>query len=85
MSAFDRIDVADPATWPTLGELGEPVHQGWTDDLHFEDPGRLRVWRSRLTVADGAAADDVVTLETFDGDRWHPVAYDPATLERAAS
>lgn len=40
----------------------ETIHSGHFDNLVYEDE-RFRVWRSRMTVADGAPCDNMLTLE----------------------
>lgn len=38
------------------------IRQGQTDDLIYESQTK-RVWRSRMTVADGMPYDDQITVE----------------------
>jgi hypothetical protein len=57
---------------PTTEELQAlPVlTQGHTDDLHHEEPGRLRFWLSRTTTADGEPYDSTVTIEELRDGSW---------------
>lgn len=72
MSAFDfdGIDLDDPTTWPTGDDLDDldTLEEGWTDDLyHVDAENRVKVWRSRLGVEDGATWAGEITLETRTG------------------
>lgn len=59
---------------------------GQADDLKIDMPAvgfspAVRVWLSRVGVADGAAASDQISAERFNGDRW--VRGDGSDLEAA--
>jgi hypothetical protein len=59
--------------YETLTEL--PVLSlGWDADLRLASEG-LRVWRSRLTLADGADFEHPIDIETMTADRgrWVPL------------
>ena len=61
--------------WYTLGELEDMpiITEGHTDDLKVEEMiygVKVRVWLSRMTVADGMPYDNQVTVEYLDADEW---------------
>ena len=63
------------ATWTLDALRGRPtLVVGQTDDLKVEMPGLMKIWLSRMTVADGAAYDNEVTVEMLFGGAWVTVA-----------
>lgn len=50
----------------------ETIHHGQFDNLKI-DTGELRVWLSRMTVADGMPYDNQVTVEFLRNGRWEIV------------
>ena len=50
-------------------EKRKTLHSGHTDDLKFESKG-IRVWLSRMTVADGMPYDNQVTVEKLKNGSW---------------
>ena len=45
------------------------ISQGHTDNLKAESGG-VRIWVSRMTVADGAPCDNQIMVEKLIEDRW---------------
>lgn len=45
------------------------IRQGQADDLKIETAD-LRVWRSRMTVADGMAVDNAISVERLINGVW---------------
>lgn len=55
----------------TLKELEEmpTISTGQTDDLKV-DTGKVRVWLSRCTIADGEPYNNKVTIEVWFNNKW---------------
>ncbi len=45
------------------------IYQGQTDDLVIEK-GNIRIWRSRMTKADGMKFNKAITIESYNGNAW---------------
>lgn len=60
-----RYSASELKRMPTL-------HQGHYDNLKL-DTGTQRVWLSRMTVADGAEADNMVRIEELRDGSWRKV------------
>lgn len=58
----------------TLNELKDmpTLHSGHFDNVKFDD-GKTRICLSRLTIADGARCDNLVTVEVLQTGEWIPV------------
>jgi hypothetical protein len=63
----------------TLRELQamETISQGHTDDLKIKSED-IKVWLSRMTIEDGMAANNMVTVEKLIDGRWETVEEYPA-------
>lgn len=66
----------------TLTELEKlpTLHQGHFDNLKIKD-GNVRVWLSRMTVADGMEYNNQVTVENLINGNWVTVAKYEAVKE----
>ncbi|GGG06267.1 hypothetical protein GCM10010912_58600 [Paenibacillus albidus] len=55
----------------TLGDLKAlpTLQQSHTDELKL-DTGNDRIWLSRMTVADGMAYNNQVTVEVYTNGKW---------------
>ena len=53
-------------------ELQPTLHQGHFDNLKVDENG-LRVWLSRMTVADGMPYNNEVTIEQYVNNNWQEV------------
>jgi len=78
LSRYPRLEVVQlSATWD------DPLWAGHFDNLVFEGPAKdvygnrssekIRIWRSRMTVADGMPCDDLITVEAYRGGIWEKV------------
>lgn len=47
----------------------ETIHEGHYDNLKI-DTGSMRVWLSRMTVADGMPYNNQVTIEILENGQW---------------
>lgn len=47
----------------------ETISQGHTDDLKVEEDN-IRIWLSRMTVADGMPYDNQITIEMYMLNKW---------------
>ncbi len=56
------------------------ISSGHFDDLKFENP-IIRVWLSRMTIADGMPYNNQVTVERLREGIWKTVATYPARKE----
>ena len=64
----------------TLRELQamETISQGHTDNLKIKTEN-MKVWLSRMTIEDGMAANNMVTIEKLTNDgRWEIIEEYPA-------
>lgn len=78
---------AAPKRHYTLEELEEmpTISQGQFDNLKYDD-GKVRVWLSRMTRADGANYDKQVTVEHLQNGCWVTVeSYEPTSTGESES
>lgn len=62
------LDVVLPFRLEDIEEQ-ETIHSGQYENLKFDD-GQIRVWQSRMTVADGMPYDNEITVEVLDDGCW---------------
>lgn len=57
------------------------LSQGQADDLKVDDGDGIRIWLSRVGIADGERCDNLVTIEEYRDRRWVEVGWYEALKE----